>query len=375
MRVLFVNPAMTKITGYSLDELRGATYEQIAAWIHPEDRATFLRRWEERLAGEIVPERYEIRTIKKDGSLAWLAVSSTLIRCADKPATLTLFSDITKRVTAKMALAEAEARLRAFFNASSHPALLLDSQCTILLANEASARRLGKRQHELMGANVLDLLPAHLGYKQKAYAHRVFDSGKPLHFEGEHDGRYFRHSLCPVFDDNGSVIQVAIHAIDVTEQRKAEQSLKRSEASLKRRTHEIEEANAALRVLLKQAVEARAHCEQVVSVNIKQITKPYIEKLKASKLDDEQKGYLNILESNLNQIVSPFAHKLAEKYSFLTPAEIQTAYLVKEGKTTKEIANLLNVSPLTIESRRKEIRKKMNIQHRNMNLRSYLLSI
>nr|MDY6955159.1 helix-turn-helix transcriptional regulator [Thermodesulfobacteriota bacterium] len=82
-----------------------------------------------------------------------------------------------------------------------------------------------------------------------------------------------------------------------------------------------------------------------------------------------------IAESNLNHIVSPFAHKLAEKYSLLTPAEIQTAYLVREGKTTKEIANLLNVSPLTIESRRKEIRRKMNIQHRKTNLRSYLLSI
>jgi PAS domain S-box-containing protein len=69
-RVLFANPAMARITGYSLDELLGATYEQIAACVHPGDRATFFRRWEDRLAGKNVPEHYEIRTIRKDGSQA-----------------------------------------------------------------------------------------------------------------------------------------------------------------------------------------------------------------------------------------------------------------------------------------------------------------
>jgi PAS domain S-box-containing protein len=373
--VLFVNRAMTGITGYSLDELSGATYEQIAAWIHPEDRAGFFQRWEQRLAGEEVPERYEIRTIRKDGSLAWLALSSALIQYEGEPATLTIFSDITDRVIANVALQEAEQRLRAFFNASTEPALLVDTTCTILATNDALAKRFGKRVHELVGTNVMDMLPPPVARKRKAYADEVIRSGRSLRFEDERDGRFIRHSLYPVFDENGEVAHVAIYANDVTEQREAEQCIKQRETALKRRTRELEEANTALRVLLKQRVEDKAYLEQAVLVNVKKITKPHIEKLKASRLNNQQMKYLNTVESNLDNIVSPFAHKIAEKYSLLTPAELQTAYLVKDGKTTKEIAKLLNVSPLTIGSRRKEIRKKMNIQNSKMNLRSYLLSI
>jgi len=374
-RVLFVNPVMTRITGYDQEELLGATYEQIEAWIHPEDRAAFLERWEKRLAGEEVPERFELRTIRKDGSEAWLAVSSALIQYDGEPATLTILRDITDRVMTKVALQEVEERLRAFFNASTEPALLVDTKCTILATNEALAKRFGKRAHELIGTNTSNLFPLHVAKRRKAYADEVIHSGKSLYFEDEREGRRISHSLYPVFDNDGNVMQVAIYARDITEERQAEQALKQSETALKRRTHELEEANTALRVLLKQRTEDRAHVEHAVSVNIKDITKPFIERLKATPLDDQQRAYLQIAESNLNHIVSPFANKLAEKYSPLTPAEIQTAYLVREGKTTKEIANLLNVSPLTIESRRKEIRRKMNIQHRKMNLRSYLLSI
>jgi DNA-binding CsgD family transcriptional regulator len=215
----------------------------------------------------------------------------------------------------------------------------------------------------------------HVAERRKAYADEVMHSGKSLHFEDDRQGRLISHSLYPVFDNDGKVVQVAIYARDITEQRLAEGSLKQREAALKRRTKELEEANTALRVLLKQRIEDKAHVEQTVSVNIKDITKPFIDRLRATVLNDQQQAYLEIVESNLNHIVSPFAQKLSERYALLTPAEIQTAYLVREGKTTKEIADLLNVSPLTIESRRKEIRRKMNLQNRKMNLRSYLLSI
>ena len=83
----------------------------------------------------------------------------------------------------------------------------------------------------------------------------------------------------------------------------------------------------------------------------------------------------NILESNLTNILSPFLNKLSLKYKNLTPREIQIAHLIKEGKTSKEIAELLNMSPGTVAFHRENIRNKLNLKNNKENLRSYLMTL
>ena len=162
---------------------------------------------------------------------------------------------------------------------------------------------------------------------------------------------------------------------EIEERKKTERILKENEKELENNTHELEEINAALSVLLKRREQDKKELEEKVLSNVKELIFPYVKKLQKSQLKDNQTTYLSIIESNLHDIVAPFLRRLSSKYSDLTPSEIQVADLVKEGKTTKEIAELLNSSIRAIEFHRSNLRKKLGLVNKKANLRSHLLSL
>ncbi len=178
-----------------------------------------------------------------------------------------------------------------------------------------------------------------------------------------------------VLNQEGEVESIIAVGRNIDQRKRAEQALQESEAVLRIQADELKEVNSALRVLLKQRDNDKAELEEKVFLNVRELVMPHLEKLKKMISDTKQRAYLKILESNLNEIVSPFAHRLSLRYSALTPTEIQMAFLVRDGKTTKEIADLLNLSHRTVESHRQSIRMKMGIRNRRANLRSHLLSV
>jgi DNA-binding NarL/FixJ family response regulator len=161
----------------------------------------------------------------------------------------------------------------------------------------------------------------------------------------------------------------------IVEHKKAVEALQTREKELKLKSRHLEEANTALRVLLRQRDDHKLEIEERVVSNLKVLVIPHIESLKQSGLDAKQTGCVDLVESNLEKLISPFSHKLSSKYLSLTPKEIQVASLVREGRTTREIAELLNVSTNAVVFHRYHIRKKLGIKNRKVNLRSYLSSL
>jgi PAS domain S-box-containing protein len=162
---------------------------------------------------------------------------------------------------------------------------------------------------------------------------------------------------------------------EIEERKQAEQNLLQKEEELKLESLHLEEANTALKVLLKRGEQDKNELEEKVLSNIKELALPYLEKLKLGNLDEKQGAYVEILESNLNDIISPFLKKLSSQYLNLTPTEIQVANLIREGKSTKEIAEFLNISERAIEFHRNNIRDKLGLKKSKTNLRSYLLTL
>jgi DNA-binding NarL/FixJ family response regulator len=109
-------------------------------------------------------------------------------------------------------------------------------------------------------------------------------------------------------------------------------------------------------------------------INAKKAVEPYLEKLKMSKLTDEQQGILSVLEANIREIVSPFVRELSSAYLDLTSTEIQVADLIKQGKATKEIAALLNMSRNTVMTHRFKIRSKLGLLKTGTSLYTFLQS-
>jgi DNA-binding CsgD family transcriptional regulator len=97
--------------------------------------------------------------------------------------------------------------------------------------------------------------------------------------------------------------------------------------------------------------------------------------LKSTRLDSKQSTYVDIIQSHINSVVSPFLQKLSSKYRDFTPKEIQVATLIKEGKSTKEIAEISSVSTRAIEFHRDNIRAKLGLKNKKVNLRTALLSL
>ncbi|MCF8067232.1 MAG: PAS domain S-box protein [Desulfobacterales bacterium] len=162
---------------------------------------------------------------------------------------------------------------------------------------------------------------------------------------------------------------------EISTRKKAEKDLKQRSTELEMKTKGLEEANTALKVLLKQREEDKFEFEENVILNIKELVFPHLEKLKKIQSEEKQKTCLSIIETNLNDIVSPFVHGLSSRYINLSSTELQVANLVKQGRTSKEIAENMNLATSTIDFHRNNIRKKFGISNKKINLRTHLLSL
>ena len=265
-------------------------------------------------------------------------------------------------------------QMSALINASSDAAQLLDPKGNIITANKVTAKRLKAPLDKLLGKCVYDYLPPEIAKKREGKVAQVIKTGKPSRFEDRIDKLVLQNTMYPVINSKGKVVQLAVYSRDISPEKKNTANLKKREKELNARTRSLEEANTAFSILLRRREEDRTHFESSVISNISTLVNPYIEKLKNTPLDAVQTNHLHVIETNLDQVISPFVRDIGSRVLDLTPMELRVATLVKEGKSNIEIAAKLSVSKNTILTHRFNLRRKLGIKNKKINLRAYLLS-
>ncbi len=325
--------------------------------------------------------------------------------------------ELAERKRTEAILRESEQRYRLLLESSPDPIVLYNIQGEATYVNPAFEQTFGFSRSELLGKQV-DFVPqANWPETQKAIDNML--SGKKIHlFETKRltkDGRVLDVQISSTLYHNrnsepaGNIVTLrdisaqkkaeielrryhdqleelvgertaelaktnAQLELEIDVRRRAEKTLRKREIELKGQSHHLEEVNTALRVLLKQREDDKKELGENVLSNVKELVSPYLERLKKSRLNTNQKTLINILDSNLSNMISPFISKLSSKYFNLTPGEVRVANLVKEGKTNKEIAELLCISKNTVLFHRYNIRQKLGLKNKKINLRSHLVS-
>jgi DNA-binding CsgD family transcriptional regulator len=135
----------------------------------------------------------------------------------------------------------------------------------------------------------------------------------------------------------------------------------------------LQEANTALRLVMARIEQEKEEIHQDIKTNVEKILMPILQAL-GSQLPPTQKKYTEMLQTNLEEITSPFISHLSSSYHSLTPTEITICNMIRNGLRTKDIAQIKGISTATINRHRENIRRKLNITNSDVNLATYLQS-
>ena len=153
----------------------------------------------------------------------------------------------------------------------------------------------------------------------------------------------------------------------------AEMELQESNRQLTLERQALQESNTALRIVLARIEQEKQEIHRDINTNVEKVLMPVLHAL-ASQLSPAQKKYVDILQTNLDEISSPFISRLSLSYHSMTPTEIAICNLIRNGMRTKEIAEIRGVSEATINRHREKIRRKLKIINQDVNLATFLQS-
>ena len=165
-----------------------------------------------------------------------------------------------------------------------------------------------------------------------------------------------------------------IFIVGVSDRAQIQNELKQCQKELRETKEILKEKNIALRELMRQVEIENQKVKESISFNIEKLLLPLVQRLRIKSKEEDLPAF-ELLENNVKQIATQFDLKISILPERLSTKEIEVCNMVRSGFSSKEIASMFGVSLKTVETHRKNIRKKLNLKDRKTNLAAYLNTI
>jgi PAS domain S-box-containing protein len=385
LRYEFVNDAFEKAFGISRDKIIGSHLKDLLG----DDNYQFALKYiAEVNSGKAVS--YE-NTFNLAAGKRWIQVNYTPVMDTNgHVSSITVLGyDITERKLMDEKSNNLLNFLQTLINTIPSPIFCKDIQGRYQDCNKEFEDYTGFKKEEIIGKGVYDMYPRDVADKYHEMDLALFSRPgrqvyeQPIKYADgkEHDVIVNKATY---LNADGTLAGLVGVMVDITERKRAEEELKiyheyleklvqERTVELESKTKTLEEVNIALKVLLNHQAGDRQELEDRFVTNVKQLIIPFVEKMKNTGLDERQMAYMSIMETYLNDITSKIIKRM-HQFNF-TPTEVEVATLIKEGRSTKDIAMVIGIAPSSVNTHRNNIRKKLDITNKKMNLRSHLQSL
>ncbi len=230
-KIVYVNPVLSKIFGYSALEIIGRL--SIQDLIHPDDMQIVMQKLRARLDGVVERSGAFYRALKKDGSLIYIEVYGTRIDYDGRPAVMGTIIDVTSQVLTNEKLRESENKYRLIAENADDWIYWIAPDGTFRFVSPSSERVTGYTPQEFMENPRLlieiihpedrQIVENHLSYTGSQQDHALLDF-RLIHKSGK--VCWISHSCSPIFDETGEYIGRSGTNRDITERKQIESIIK-----------------------------------------------------------------------------------------------------------------------------------------------------
>jgi PAS domain S-box-containing protein len=401
---VYVNKRYSEITGYSIAELNKMKIADLAV---PSEVNVLWKRHQKLLEGKFSPTHYESIIVHKSGKKIPVDVTASKTIWQGQSAAMKTIKDITLRKHMENAIRTSAKNFKHLAENAKNGIVIAAENGMIVYVNQRLSDFTGYPVDELCRSSIEDI--CHPDEVRKiSQRYRLWLDAKPIPPCCETIFIKKNGAPAPVEVTGSQTIWLDKPAVlgivrDITLRKRIEdalvkvhnelerrvnertkelvqiaEKLERNEKELLRHKFDLEQANkelvqtnTALSVLARNIDKKRDSVEKKIAQTVTSQIIPLVDELHSDKIPEKSHAKLEVIKAYLNDL-TPEATKAHDIIVSLSTMELRVAVMIKNGFSSLDIARLLHISPHTVKTHRRSIRRKLHISNSNINLASYL---